>query len=46
MGEERSLYDLAAEPGEEKNLLDRHPETTAGLEAKLRAWKTSIGDKG
>ena len=32
---ERELYDLAADPGESMNVLDRHPDVAKSLEAKI-----------
>ncbi len=36
------LYDILADPLEEKNLADEHPDVVAGLLAKLNAWWTPV----
>lgn len=35
----RALYDLARDPGERRNLVDRDPERAAELAASLAAWR-------
>lgn len=35
------LYDLAADPGEQRNLADKEPKRAAELLAALRAWQAS-----
>ena len=40
---ELELYNLAADPGEEKNLADLMPDKVADLHKKLRAWRKSVG---
>jgi uncharacterized sulfatase len=40
---ERQLYNLAADPGEMKNLARQDPERAAKLQASLQAWRTRIG---
>lgn len=35
---ERRLYDLAADPREERNLVDQHPQEAQRLEEKLEEW--------
>ncbi len=37
------LYDLAADPGEQRNLADKEPKRAAELLAKLHAWQTATG---
>ncbi len=39
---EWELYDLEADPDEQANLVDLHPEVAAGLQAKLLRWEASI----
>ncbi len=34
----RELYDLVADPGEEKNIIDERPEIASALESELDAW--------
>jgi len=34
----RELYDLMADPGEERNIAQERPELTAAMEAELEAW--------
>ena len=38
------LYDLANDPGEQKNLVDRHPDRVKKMGAALDAWQTSVID--
>ena len=38
------LYHLERDPGERRNLRDRHPEQAARLAARLAAWKTAEGE--
>ena len=37
------LYDVAADPGEKKNLAQTRPDEVKALREKLRAWKESVG---
>jgi arylsulfatase len=41
-GYTRALYDLEADPAEEVNVIDEHPEVAARLGAELAAWSASI----
>jgi arylsulfatase A-like enzyme len=36
------LYNLAEDPGEEKNLAEKLPQTTGELRSQLRAWRESV----
>jgi|GEM_PF-53611 len=36
------LYDLANDPGEKRNLADRHPQHVAALQAALQDWKQTL----
>lgn len=38
-----SLFDLADDRGENRNLADEKPELAEKMRAKLRAWRTAIG---
>ncbi|MBX3285273.1 MAG: sulfatase [Actinobacteria bacterium] len=42
--ERRALHDLAADPAEEHDLLDAHPEVVAELEVHVEAARASLGD--
>lgn len=37
------LYDLATDLGETKNLASTHPDKTAALHTKLKAWRQEVG---
>ena len=37
------LYNLADDPGERADLAARHPDRARDLQAKLAAWRTSVG---
>lgn len=41
--DERELYDLAVDPGEEHNLAARQPDLARGLEARMMAYLASVG---
>jgi hypothetical protein len=36
------LYDLEADPGERVNLHYRHPDISADLKARLKAWEAEM----
>ena len=36
------LFNLAADPGEQQNVAQRHPDRLAGLQAKYEAWAASV----
>lgn len=38
---QRELYDLNKDPGETKDIADKHPELVRKLEAQLRSWQHS-----
>ncbi len=38
----RELFDLDADPGEQHNLIETHPEIAERLEKQLRAWQESV----
>jgi arylsulfatase len=42
-GRRLELYDLAADPGETRNVLDEHPEIAAELEHRLFRWMREAG---
>jgi arylsulfatase A-like enzyme len=42
-GREIELYDLAADPGETRNLIDERPEVTAFLKRRLWRWMANGG---
>jgi arylsulfatase A-like enzyme len=42
---ELSLFDLRADPGESRNLLDQHPEVVARLQASAAEARTQFGDR-
>lgn len=42
-GDPPELYDLAADPGETRNLADREPERVAAMLRALRDWRKSVG---
>jgi arylsulfatase A-like enzyme len=44
-GDTLELFDLAADPGELKNLVTEHPEIVARLRAKLGKWREDVGAK-
>ena len=37
-GEQQQLYDLKADPGEKKNVIDEHPQVVAELRTAYDAW--------
>ena len=37
------LFDLAANPGESRDLSESEPERTRALRKKLRAWREAVG---
>ena len=39
------LYDLAADPGETRNLADQHPDIVTSLSNELDAWRRSLEGK-
>lgn len=41
-GVQRELFDLAADPAERSNLIDRQPALAEKLQARLRDWQTSV----
>jgi arylsulfatase len=41
-GEKWELFDLAADPGEMTNVIDRHPEVAKALKAELDRWWTEV----
>ena len=40
---QRFLFDLATDPGEERNLADAHPEQVARLLDELDSWRAALG---
>ena len=38
----RELFDLRADPNEEKNLIEAEPEVAVELERQLRDWQQSV----
>lgn len=36
------LYDLRADPGEQENIADRHPQVVERLERELRRWRADL----
>ncbi|SHM75985.1 Arylsulfatase A [Cyclobacterium lianum] len=38
----RELFDIHADPAEENNLMDHHPEIAGKMEEQLRAWQQSV----
>jgi arylsulfatase A-like enzyme len=36
------LFDLSKDPGEKSNLVEKHPEIAAKLEAELATWNSSL----
>jgi hypothetical protein len=42
-GRELELYDLEADPGETRNLVDERPEVAALLKARLWRWMANGG---
>jgi len=45
-GEREYLYDLAADPGEKRNLAAQHPDIASQLRAKLTAWCAELNPPG
>jgi N-acetylgalactosamine-6-sulfatase len=43
-GARRYLFDLAADPGESRNLIDAHPQLARELSELLDAWEASLND--
>ena len=43
VGGRLALFDLEADPGETRNVIDAHPETAARLERELDAWLAANG---
>ncbi len=41
-GETHELYNLAQDPGESHNLIERHAEVAAVMQAQLAAWRKSV----
>ena len=41
-GSEAQLYDLAEDPGESRNVADRHPEVVERLSRRVRDWRRSF----
>ena len=40
-GQDYSLYDLQADPGEKNNLAEAHPEIVAAMKQRLESWRNS-----
>ena len=40
------LYDLAADPDEQVNVAEQHPEVLADLKARLLAWEARMAARG
>ena len=38
------LFDLAGDPGEERNLADEMPELVQAMREKLESWRTSCAN--
>jgi len=43
--EDRQLYDLAADPLQERNLIDQRPQVVAAMRAHLDAWWRGVADR-
>ena len=43
--EETGLYNLEEDPGQQTNVIDRHPEVAAKLQKDLEDWWTGLGDR-
>jgi N-acetylgalactosamine-6-sulfatase len=41
-GGELELYDIVADPFEQHNVIDQHPEVVKGLKTKLEAWVSTL----
>lgn len=41
---EWELYDLLADPDEQRNVLDQHPQVAAELQSLLLAWEAQLGE--
>jgi N-acetylgalactosamine-6-sulfatase len=39
---EMELYDIVADPGEQRNLAAEHPDTVKTLSGKLQAWQAAL----
>lgn len=42
---EWELYDLEADPNEQVDVYDQHPELAAGLQAELLAWEARVAER-
>jgi len=40
--EETALYDLETDPGQQKNVIDEHPEVARAMQAHLEAWWAEV----
>ena len=45
-GDRKMLFDLARDRGEQKNVIDEHPDVAAELEAKLASWAGELSPPG
>ena len=43
--EKFELYNLATDPGEQKNLAQKEPKMASRLRAKLKSWQNKMGAK-